>query len=72
MWLPMIVGTNITNPEMGVDFTGVGGKCPAGYECPENSTFPVPCSPGTYTAMPGSSQCDPCPIGNTLSLIDLF
>ena len=56
-------GVNITNPEVGVPFTGVGGKCPAGYECPNNSTFPSPCLPGTYARMDGMPACETCPDG---------
>ena len=56
-------GVNITNPEVGVAFTGDGGRCFAGYECPENSTFPTPCGPGFYAPLEGMAACEVCEEG---------
>ena len=56
-------GVNITNPEPSVPHTGDGGKCFAGYECPENSTFPTPCPPGFYAPLEGMAACDVCEQG---------
>ena len=57
------LGVNITNPEPSVPHTGDGGKCFAGYECPENSTFPTPCPPGTYAPLEGMAACSVCDEG---------
>lgn len=54
---------NITNPQPGVPHTGIGGKCSAGNECPENSTFPSPCPPGKYAPNEGLASCIECPAG---------
>jgi len=56
-------GVNISNPEAGVAHTGSGGKCTAGSECPENSTYPTPCAPGSYSPLDGAASCSPCPNG---------
>ena len=60
-----VSGVNINNPETGVPHTGTGDKCPAGTECPENSTYPHPCTPGTYAPLDGMALCDPCPAGKS-------
>ena len=44
-----------------------GGKCPPGNYCPEGSTDPFPCDPGTYYGGDGatnSSACVPCTDGS--------
>jgi hypothetical protein len=40
-----------------------GGKCPAGYTCPEGTPAPIPCDLGTYQPSYGSEICIPCPLG---------
>jgi hypothetical protein len=37
------------------------GYCPAGYECPSNTSQPIPCLDGTY-ATGGNDKCIPCPV----------
>ena len=59
----VVLGVNITNPEDGIPFTGTGGKCPAGFQCPQNSTFPKPCDPGTYASFEYTAECSICPDG---------
>ena len=46
--------------------TGIGGACPVGYWCGNNTVTPVACLPGTYqpsTGASASSDCLPCPAG---------
>ncbi|XP_062816991.1 zonadhesin isoform X2 [Anolis carolinensis] len=41
-------------------------KCPAGYFCPNGTSYPNPCSSGTYNPLQGqdeSSDCRACPAG---------
>ncbi|KAH0623288.1 hypothetical protein JD844_031442, partial [Phrynosoma platyrhinos] len=41
-------------------------KCPAGYFCPNGTSYPNPCPPGTYNPLQGqdeSSDCRTCPAG---------
>ena len=52
---------NVSAPDQ--HFTGVGGKCPAGHECPVGSSTFYPCDPGYYAAVEGMSACDVCPAG---------
>lgn len=40
-------GVNFQNPD-GNFSTGVGGACPKGRYCPEGTSLPLPCPPGTY------------------------
>jgi len=40
----------------------VAGRCPAGYYCPTGTQMPLPCGPGTYSAV-GASTCTSCPAG---------
>lgn len=37
------------------------GYCPAGFECPLNTSVPIPCPDGTYTTG-GNDKCIPCPV----------
>ena len=37
--------------------------CPLGHFCPENSSQPIGCSPGTYQDQLGQKQCTICPPG---------
>ena len=52
---------NVSAPDQ--HFTGIGGKCLAGHECPEGSSTIHPCDPGYYAAVEGMSACDVCPAG---------
>nr|XP_006821768.1 PREDICTED: multiple epidermal growth factor-like domains protein 10-like [Saccoglossus kowalevskii] len=45
-------GVNISAPDNN-DYTGEGGLCPAGYECPQGSAQPQACEPGTYSPIEG-------------------
>ena len=43
-----------------------GDVCPRGHYCPENSSTPSTCEPGTYSNLQGSQEigdCEPCPAG---------
>ena len=54
-------GVNVSAPDQ--HFTGIGGKCLAGHECPAGSSTIHPCDPGYYAAVEGMSACDVCPAG---------
>ena len=46
--------------------------CPEGFYCPRNSSFPIPCPPGTFRAQPGGGsleECIPCPIDHFNHLV---
>ncbi|XP_077985306.1 uncharacterized protein LOC144439946 [Glandiceps talaboti] len=55
-------GVNVSAPDNN-DYTGEGGLCPAGFECPKGSTHPQPCLPGTFSLQEGRDQCETCPSG---------
>ncbi|KAF7668979.1 hypothetical protein LDENG_00271770 [Lucifuga dentata] len=60
-----IAGVNFQNPD-GNFSTGVGGACPKGKYCPEGTSLPLPCPPGTYSDslhVTEISGCSPCPPG---------
>ncbi|XP_030258688.1 zonadhesin isoform X7 [Sparus aurata] len=60
-----IAGVNFQNPD-GNFSTGVGGACPQGRYCPEGTSLPVPCPPGTYSDslyLTDAFGCSPCPAG---------
>ena len=40
-----------------------GYRCPAGKYCPEGTTSPLNCPPGSYSERSGLGFCDPCPAG---------
>ena len=45
----------------------VGGICPPGYYCPQNSAVPTPCSAGTFsngTRQTTAASCFPCTSGH--------
>ncbi|CAM9393726.1 unnamed protein product, partial [Sphacelaria rigidula] len=39
------------------------GVCPAGHYCPQGTSDPVTCDPGTYMNNTGAAECFPCPEG---------
>ena len=39
------------------------GLCPIGYSCPEETTYPVPARPGSFTGNFGAVEPQPCPPG---------
>jgi len=39
------------------------GLCPIGYSCPEETTYPVPARPGSFTGNFGAVEAQPCPPG---------
>ncbi|XP_074972517.1 uncharacterized protein LOC142067604 [Phalacrocorax aristotelis] len=44
--------------------------CPAGHFCPSGTGYPVPCPPGSFSAIVGleaEGQCQPCPAGRYCS-----
>ncbi|XP_036928145.1 uncharacterized protein LOC119004899 isoform X4 [Acanthopagrus latus] len=60
-----IAGVNFQNPD-GNFSTGVGGACPQGRFCPEGTSLPLPCPPGTYSDslyLTDAFGCSPCPAG---------
>ncbi|XP_070551431.1 multiple epidermal growth factor-like domains protein 6 [Ptychodera flava] len=40
-----------------------GGPCPAGHFCPNGTSFPLGCLPGTYNSLEGQVECLPCEPG---------
>ncbi|KAM8904697.1 uncharacterized protein AB9W97_008232 isoform 6-T6 [Spinachia spinachia] len=59
-------GVNFPNPD-GNFSTGVGGACPKGMFCPEGTSLPLSCPPGTYSYslhLTDASGCSPCPAGH--------
>ncbi|KAI9538601.1 hypothetical protein NQZ68_012253 [Dissostichus eleginoides] len=65
-----IAGVNFQNPD-GNFSTGVGGTCPKGKYCPEGTSLPLPCPPGSEGGLcpqahycpEGSASSVPCPAG---------
>jgi hypothetical protein len=45
------------------ELDSIPGKCPMGYFCPQGSSSPQPCPPGTYQGATGSASCNKCPKG---------
>ena len=41
----------------------LGGVCPPGSYCPQNSSQPLPCPPGRFAINEQQSSCDLCPEG---------
>jgi hypothetical protein len=44
-----------------------GDKCTTGHYCPQQTSVPIPCEPGTYLGTRGgtiSTDCLPCPAGS--------
>ena len=47
--------------------TGIGGPCPTGYYCPEQTEDPIPCPNGTYRDVLRGEQpsdCIACKLGS--------
>ena len=42
-----------------------GCKCPAGYTGPDGGPCLIPCAPGSYKSLTGSSACVSCPLSTT-------
>ncbi|XP_077105722.1 uncharacterized protein LOC143764221 isoform X2 [Ranitomeya variabilis] len=42
-----------------------GYRCPPGFYCPSGTSIEIPCEPGTFSPMSGSSMCLPCPAGSS-------
>lgn len=40
-----------------------GGICPAGTHCPSGSSWPIPCTAGTYNNLTQQATCKTCPAG---------
>lgn len=56
---------------------GVPGNdiCPVGHFCPSGTGYPLPCPPGSFSAVTGleaEEQCQPCPAGRYCSGAGLF
>ncbi|CAB1443712.1 unnamed protein product [Pleuronectes platessa] len=61
-----LAGVNFQIPD-GNFSTGIGGACPKGRYCPEGTSVPLPCPPGTYSKslhLTDISGCSPCPPGH--------
>ena len=44
-----------------------GDSCTTGHYCPQGTSVPIPCEPGTYSGSRGNSaatDCIPCPAGS--------
>ncbi|KAM6933259.1 uncharacterized protein FYW49_001626 [Xenentodon cancila] len=56
----MLKSVNFENPD-GNFSTGIGGACPQGMYCPEGTSLPLACPPGTYSdRLIEASDCSPC------------
>ena len=53
----------INTPEPGGNHSGVGGICPTGHYCPQNSSHPIECLAGTFNPYFGQASCFVCPAG---------
>lgn len=51
--------------------TGEGGICTPGSECPNGTTYPIPCMAGFYAPNPQTDACLDCPAGR-LNYIQKF
>ncbi|XP_028320851.1 uncharacterized protein LOC114474630 [Gouania willdenowi] len=61
-----IAGVNFPNPD-GNFSTGLGGACPKGRYCPEGTSIPLLCPPGTYSNnfyLTDAFGCNSCPAGH--------
>ena len=61
----MLQGSNVSQPSDNVTHTGEGGICTPGSECPNGTTYPVPCMAGYYAPNPQMDACLDCPAGMT-------
>ena len=63
--LPFSAGVDLPNPENETAL-GIGGPCPKGFWCPQTTSVPNPCPPGTYSDqeyLMSMSQCKACDLG---------
>ncbi|KAM4652057.1 LOW QUALITY PROTEIN: uncharacterized protein O3C94_014393 [Discoglossus pictus] len=70
-------GAQVSNPEQ--QLMGSAGPCPPGHYCPQSSTVPIPCPPGTFSSRlklhseVSFLTAHPCPAGllycNTSGLV---
>ena len=52
-------GAILPNPNDGV----TGYPCPKGFYCPQGTTLPLSCPPGSYSGREGSDVCETCEPG---------
>lgn len=45
---------------MNLAYLCLGGPCPVGHYCPEGTSHPLGCEPGTYALSTGLSECMRC------------
>lgn len=58
------VGVNTSKPSS--EYTGLGGICYPGHECPVGTGNPSPCQQGYYSPVSKSKSCLICPEGERL------
>lgn len=56
-------GTNVSEPNENVTHTGEGGICTPGSQCPNGTTYPIPCLAGYYAPNAQMDSCLDCPAG---------
>lgn len=59
---------DLPNPQPSMTFTGIGGLCPAGTQCPVGSSYPTVCPPGQYAPADGLPACLACPSGENCEI----
>ena len=60
-----VLGVNTPRPSF--NFTGIGGVCPPGAYCPEETSEPIGCPSGTFSnvsQLKSDSECTPCSDGH--------
>ena len=61
-----MTGVNVSQPEPGIT-SGVGGPCPVGHYCPEQTSVPIDCPIGTYRDTEyaqAEADCHDCYLGH--------
>ena len=52
-----MTGVNVSDPTNATS-SGIGGPCPTGHYCPQQTTDPFPCANGTYLDTELNDQVD--------------
>lgn len=68
-----VSGVDLPNPENETAL-GIGGPCPKGFWCPQQTSVPSPCVPGTYSDqhyLISESECESCELGMYCSQYNL-
>ena len=69
----LFAGVNVSHP-MPYTTSGIGGPCPAGFYCPQQTEDPLPCPNTTYrdaTNGAAPADCIPCKPGMYCGSVNL-